>query len=144
MHSAEIFPRGEDVNTVDSARIALTDARKLLHEIRNRMINNVQPEKSRGSGSWLSSRWHSTVKAAVSDKKLFRVASAPVVSKASASHQTSLEALASEEAAAMGSTEALAEPKQKNHLSQQVLREEADKESTPNLPPTEALVSKCQ
>ena len=38
-HSTEIFPNAEDQRSLMSARTALTDARKLLHEIRTRLID---------------------------------------------------------------------------------------------------------
>ena len=45
-HSTEIFPDAEDVNTVESARKSLIEARKLLHEIRKRLIDGI-PYESR-------------------------------------------------------------------------------------------------
>ena len=45
-HSTEIFPDAEDVNTVESARKSLIETRKLLHEIRKRLIDGI-PYESR-------------------------------------------------------------------------------------------------
>ena len=38
-HSTELFPYGEDIYTITSARQAVTEARKLFHEIQKRLID---------------------------------------------------------------------------------------------------------
>ena len=60
-HSTETFPDAKDVNTITSARTALIDARKLLHEIRKQLVDGIGDSsvhnKPRGVWSSAQSNW---------------------------------------------------------------------------------------
>ena len=151
-HSTEIFPDAEDVNTITSARTALIDARKLLHEIRKRLIDGIgnapvrKKAQAWGSAQSASRNWKKVMTLArhadnsTSDKK--GSASPHTVEERGVdlptASTTSMERLALDEAEAMRSTGAMpafADAEQSHTKSEQLLLDEVTNGSMPSLPP---------
>ena len=153
-HSTEIFPDAEDVNTVESARTSLIEARKLLHEIRKRLIDGIgySPFRKK-TQAWSSAQSHWTSALTSAKKKLKATTrrtrrarhadnksdvSTSIDKKGSASphavaerkvesstaFSTSMQRLALDEAEAMRSTEALPKPAQTKRNIKRTLSEQ--------------------
>ena len=151
-HSIEMFPDAEDVNTVESARKSLIEARKLLHEIRKRLIDGIgnapvrKKAQAWGSAQSTSRNWKKVMTLArhadnsTSDKK--GSASPHTVEEREVdlptASTTSMEQLALDEAEAMRSTGAMpaaAYAEQSHTNSEQLLLDEVTNGSMPSLPP---------